>query len=142
MTEPTAEAGQEWPTVWHCMLVYRDTRGRLRLVGRGAPAEDIPPDARQRAEELGAFDPPEEQGKREPSLVQTLPPLAGVQELEPVPAVTTSEAVPAAPEGAAGRPARVAPKAAWVEYAVSRGVDRVEAEDMTKEELVTDPRLA
>lgn len=36
----------------------------------------------------------------------------------------------------AGKPKHVAPKAEWVDYAVTQGADRDEAEDMTKAELI------
>jgi hypothetical protein len=35
------------------------------------------------------------------------------------------------------RPARQASKGAWVDYAVSRGMDRDEAESMTRDQLIT-----
>lgn len=38
--------------------------------------------------------------------------------------------------GDSGRPKNVATKDAWVEYRVSQGVDRAEAEALTKQELV------
>ncbi|MFD0885298.1 hypothetical protein ACFQ08_12150 [Streptosporangium algeriense] len=40
------------------------------------------------------------------------------------------------PEPPVGRPAQSAPKAAWVEWAVGRGMDREQAEDLTKTELI------
>ncbi|AEL98170.1 head-tail connector protein [Mycobacterium phage BigNuz] len=40
------------------------------------------------------------------------------------------------PRAEGGAPLRAAPKADWVEYAVSKGVDRDEAEALNKSELV------
>lgn len=42
----------------------------------------------------------------------------------------------ASTEQSASRPAQVAPKAEWVDYAVSQGASREEAEGLTKAELV------
>lgn len=39
-------------------------------------------------------------------------------------------------DGAPEKPKQVAPKADWVDYAVSEGLDRDEAEAMTKAELI------
>ncbi|WP_063039717.1 hypothetical protein [Nocardia pseudovaccinii] len=48
----------------------------------------------------------------------------------------TQQAPPeAVTTGAASRPLQAAPKEVWVEYAVSRGVDRAAAEAMTKADL-------
>jgi hypothetical protein len=41
--------------------------------------------------------------------------------------------------GSVERPSQVATKALWVDYAVSRGVDREVAEGMTKQELIDYP---
>lgn len=40
-------------------------------------------------------------------------------------------------EGDGSAPAKGAPKADWIAYAVSQGADEADAEAMTKEELVT-----
>lgn len=53
------------------------------------------------------------------------------------PAEATAEAAPPASQAPApaARPAAAAPKAAWVDHVVSAGLDRAEAEGMTKEAL-------
>jgi hypothetical protein len=45
-------------------------------------------------------------------------------------------AVKTTPEPGVTKPPQVATKDTWVEYAVARGFDRAEAEDMTKAELI------
>ncbi|MEV7011551.1 hypothetical protein [Streptosporangium sp. NPDC051022] len=40
-------------------------------------------------------------------------------------------------EAPVDRPAQSAPKAVWVEWAVSRGMEREQAEDLTKAELIS-----
>lgn len=47
-----------------------------------------------------------------------------------------SEPEPAAEPASSGRPAQADNKAAWVDWAVSQGVDREEAETATKAELI------
>lgn len=48
---------------------------------------------------------------------------------------TSDDGVPAA-DGEVERPKQVAPKSAWVEYAVSTGLDREDAEEMDKHDLI------
>jgi hypothetical protein len=55
---------------------------------------------------------------------------------EPSHAVDTHTTV-SDPDQRVARPPHVAAKAVWVDYAVVQGFDRVEAESMTKEQLVT-----
>lgn len=50
-------------------------------------------------------------------------------------AAEAEEADPEEPESDS-KPKHVAPKAEWVDYAVTQGADRDEAEDMTKAELI------
>lgn len=50
-----------------------------------------------------------------------------------------AEPAPApAPEPAVKRPAQVADKADWIDYAVARGLDREHAESRTKRELIAE----
>jgi hypothetical protein len=64
-----------------------------------------------------------------------------VEEIDdPAPVVVDDEG-PADPAGDDGgdeikRPAKTAPKPAWVDYVVSKGVDRAEAEKLEKAELI------
>lgn len=48
----------------------------------------------------------------------------------------TADEAPEAPAKQLTRPKQAAPKPAWVEYAVSRGMDREEAEGLDKRELI------
>ncbi|MFD7046183.1 hypothetical protein, partial [Rhodococcus jostii] len=43
---------------------------------------------------------------------------------------------PAVASSAPARPSQTAPKAAWVDYAVSTGIAKDDAEDLTKQELI------
>lgn len=64
-----------------------------------------------------------------------------VEEIEDVARVVVDESGPADPAGddsgdEVKRPAKTAPKPAWVDFVVSKGVDRAEAEKLEKAELI------
>lgn len=59
--------------------------------------------------------------------------IAATDEPAPEPAPTTPETPPVTP---AEPPAQNAVKAEWVDYAVSQGADRADAEAQTKEDLI------
>lgn len=111
---------RQWPLPWHDFEVPDDEgRGLIRC---GAAMEVV-----------GAVRP-------EPAVPAAVP--AAIT--EPGPAVPAAMAEPEpvpVPEPAAEVPAEVPvpvpgdPKAAWVDYAVSQGTARAEAEDMTKAQL-------
>lgn len=97
------------------LAVMTDANGRSRYVYQGSPVpDDIPAAEVERLAELGLI------GDEEP----TRPDESAPADSDP--------SADSDPE----RPAQNATKPAWVDYAVARGMDRDEAEKMTKDQLV------
>ncbi|MGW4469672.1 hypothetical protein ACWENQ_08365 [Nonomuraea sp. NPDC004354] len=65
-------------------------------------------------------------------------PQSGWRRIEDVEGAETRGSVPSAPPEPveSGRPPQSAPKAAWVEWAAAHGMDREQADDLTKAQLI------
>lgn len=101
-------------TIEVAIWAHHDTSGRPRRAYRGQTVnlDNVHPADAERGERLGVFTDAES--------------LDGV-----------SQADPTSRHGKAGeRPRQVAPKAAWVDYAVTCGMDRDHAQAITKAELI------
>ncbi len=105
-------------------VVITDTAGQVRYFYRGA----VLPDAELPGAELDRL-------VGAGLLAAVDDDTAAAAEPEPEPAPRSARAPAGAGEPPA-RPAQVAPKAAWVGYAVARGADAAEAEKATKPELI------
>ena len=101
--------------VRHALFAYTDTEGIRRFALRGKQVELSEKDL-ARGELFGAF---EDEGAGPGAEISPSPEAPSLPGTDPAP-----------------RPAQVATKAAWVDYAVSRGMDRAAAEAMTKQELI------
>jgi len=116
------------------LALVKDQAGKVgyhyqgAIVPEGTPAEELNrPSARGL---IGKVD--------QPIPVPThVPPRTEAPEIEPAAGDGSDDGQPPASEPAAPvRPMQVATKAAWVDYAVARGLDRAEAEGMTKQQLM------
>lgn len=94
------------------LVLARDQEGKVHHCYQGAVIPWLPKDLAAHLLELGM-----------------------VHEVGGVPVAEAEEADPGGPE-LDSKPKHVAPKAEWVDYAVTQGADRDEAEDMTKAELI------
>lgn len=131
-------------TVVHALLSYRDGQGRRRMALRGQTVELAEAEL-ARAERIGAVVDGPLPAPPEPEPVE----IDGRHTAAQVPAEAgetgggdenpdgddPGTADPAAGDGPR-RPAQVEAKGLWVEYAVARGMDRAEAEKLTKPELI------
>lgn len=138
-------------TVVHALLSYRDGQGRRRMALRGQTVELAEAEL-ARAERLGAVVDGPLPALPDPEPVQVYGRHAAAAAVEPAATGDAAEAAggnetgdgddagtaDAAGPGGDGprRPAQVEAKGLWVEYAVARGMDRAEAEKLTKPELI------
>jgi hypothetical protein len=119
-------------TVRVALLSYRDENGLDRIAMRGQKELE-------RAERLGAVVEGDLEDGPAATVAQPQPPVdpavAGLTEGGEV--AGEAETASASAADGSGRPGRQSSKGAWVDYAVSRGMDRDEAESMTRDQLIT-----
>lgn len=121
---------------------YKDDGSPVDQFGAGRPSRllggtSVGDRQDERFQPPGVFEPPvdpegQDEDPEPPPVTETRDPdqqHAGEDDEEPTPA-------PVKELNPADRPARSAPKAAWVDWAVKGGTDRSDAENMTKSELI------
>lgn len=115
------------------LVLAKDREGRVGYWYFGQEIPYLSAEDRARLEADGLIAPaesPENMPENIPAQVSASDPVA-----KPEPARVTELAV-ASPTTESGRPWSTATRAVWVDYVVSQGIARDEAEELTKKELV------